>query len=389
MTDLTKPFRPRVDAVDVVRGIIMIIMALDHTRDFFGMPGANPTNLATTTTALFATRWITNICAPTFFLLTGTGARLSLRKQSVGALARFLVTRGLWLIVAEVTVARFAYQFNVDYQASMLLVLWCAGWCMIALAVLVWLPLEAILAIGVAMIAGHHLLDGVQINTWWWHVLHQPGFVINKPGFVVFAVYPLIPWIGVTAVGYALGQVYEWSREKRVQFLLRLGAAMTVGFVALRFANVYGDPVPWSTQPTALFTVLSFLNTNKYPPSLLFLLMTLGPALMLLAWADRETPPWLTPAMFIGRVPFFYYVIHFSLAHAFAAIVALVRYGSAAGFASSPDLGHFPFTAPEGWGFFLPIVYLAWFVVVLTMYPLCKWFAGVKQQNRSSWLSYL
>jgi uncharacterized membrane protein len=368
----------------------MIIMALDHTRDFFGMPGAQPTNLAVATPALFATRWITNICAPVFFLLTGTGARLSRRKQSAGALARFLLTRGLWLIVAEVTVARtLAYQFNADYRVTMLLVLWAAGWCMIALAALVHLPTRVILAVGVLMIAGHNLLDGVSFPGAWWTILHGPGFVINTPRVVMFAVYPLVPWIGVTAVGYALGEVYAWDAARRRVFLWRLGALLVAAFVLLRVANVYGDPVRWQTQSTALYTVFSFVNTTKYPPSLLFLLMTLGPALWLLAWADGRAASALRPALTIGRVPFFYYVLHFALIHLAAAAVCLARYGSAHWMVASPDLGHYPFSAPPDWGYPLPVVYLVWALVVASMYPLCRWFAGVKQRRREVWLSYL
>lgn len=382
--------RPRVDAVDLTRGVIMIIMALDHTRDFFGMPGAQPTNLATTTAALFATRWITNICAPVFFLLIGTGARLSLRKQSVSELARFLVTRGLWLVVAEVVVARcLAYQFNVDYRATMLLVLWAAGWCMMALAALIRLPMAAVLTIGLGMIAGHNVLDGVRVNAWWWAVLHGPGMVIARPDFTVFAAYPLIPWIGVTAVGYALGTVYDWERARRQAFLVRAGVAASAAFVLLRFVNGYGDPAPWSLQGTPLFTALSFLNTSKYPPSLLFLLMTLGPALVLLAALERDGLRALRPALTIGRVPFLYYVGHFALIHALAVAVCLVRYGSAHWMFESPDLGNYPFTAPPGWGYTLPVVYGVWALVVALMYPLCRWFAGVKQRNGAWWLSYV
>ncbi|QJR38287.1 DUF1624 domain-containing protein [Gemmatimonas groenlandica] len=380
----------RVDAVDVVRGIIMIVMALDHTRDFFGMPGAQPTNLATTTVALFATRWITYFCAPVFFLLTGVGARLSLGKKTKGELTRFLLTRGIWLIVVELVVARcLAYQFNVDYRVTMLLVLWALGWAMIALAALIRLPVRAILAVGLLMIVGHNLLDGVQLASAMWTILHVPGFLVNRPDFTVFVAYPLIPWIGVTAVGYCLGWVYDWEPDRRRMFLVRLGVALTAAFVALRWLNGYGDAVRWSVQPTVIFTALSFLNTSKYPPSLLFLLMTLGPALLLLRAADHATPTWLRPALVIGRVPLFYYLLHFMLIHALAVILCIARYGSAHWMFASPDLGNYPFTAPPGWGYALPVVYVVWAAVVLVMYPLCRWFAAVKQRRHDVWLSYL
>jgi uncharacterized membrane protein len=380
----------RLESVDVVRGIIMILMALDHTRDFFGIPGAQPTDLATTSPALFATRWVTYFCAPVFFLLTGTGARLSLRHKSKAELSRFLFTRGLWLLVVELVVARcLAYQFNVDYRVTLLLVLWALGWAMLALAALIRLPDRVILVGAVTMIVGHNLLDGLRVAGPLWTILHAPGFVVNRPEFMVFSAYPLIPWIAVTGAGYVLGQLYDWESDRRRTFLLRLGVGLSATFVALRALNMYGDAAPWAVQSTAMFTVLSFLNTTKYPPSLLFLLMTLGPALLLLWTVDRGTPRALRPALIIGKVPLFYYLLHFFLIHLLAVVVCLVQYGAAHWMFESPDLGHYPFSPPPGWGFPLPVVYLVWACVVLAMYPLCRWFAGVKQRRHYPWLSYL
>jgi uncharacterized membrane protein len=384
--------RLRLESVDVVRGLIMIVMALDHTRDFFGIPGQNPTALGMggATAALFFTRWITHFCAPVFFLLTGTGAYLSRRRKSTGELSRYLFTRGLWLIILEVIVLRcFAYQFNVDYRVTFLLVLWALGWAMIALSLLVRLPVAAVATFGAVLIVGHDLLDGIRSTNPIWTVLHSPGFLLNTPDHVVFATYTLIPWIGVTAVGYALGQVYEWDAARRRALLLRMGVALTVAFVALRGVNVYGDPSRWTSQQTSLFTLLSFLNTSKYPPSLLFLLMTLGPALLLLHAFDSGTPKLLRPALVIGRVPLFYYVLHFFLIHLLAVITCYVRYGTAHWMFQSPDLGHYPFSAPPGWGYALPRIYLTWVVVVLLCYPACRWFAALKQRRSDVWLSYL
>ena len=387
--DLTSS-RARLESVDVVRGVIMIIMALDHTRDFFGIPGQNPTDLVNTTAALFFTRWITHFCAPVFFLLTGTGAYLSLRRRSPGELSRFLFTRGLWLIFLELVVVRcFAYQFNFDYRATMLLVLWALGWSMITLSALVRLPAFVVTAIGVAMIVGHNLLDSVKFASPLWSILHSPGFVVNTPNHVVFAGYPLIPWIGVTAVGYGLGQVYSWDTERRRAFLLRLGLALSPAFLVIRGINIYGDPSRWMPQKNAVFTALSFLNTTKYPPSLLFLLMTLGPAMTFLWSVDRGTPRILRPALVIGKVPLFYFVLHFTLIHVLAVVTCYVRYGSAHWMFESPDLAHYPFSAPPGWGYSLPVVYLVWTVVVVAMYPLCRWFAALKQRRSDAWLSYL
>lgn len=381
--------RPRLESVDLVRGVIMVIMALDHTRDFFGMPGASPTNMATTTAALFLTRWITHFCAPTFFLLTGVGSYLSLKKKTVGELSRFLFTRGLWLIVCEFVIVRcIAYQFNADFQVTTLLVLWALGWAMIVLSLLVRLPLAAIAAIGAVMIAGHNLLDGIRSANPLWLILHQVGPVVTGP-HTVWALYPLIPWVGVTAVGFALGRIFTWETEKRRSFLLRFGLGAVAAFVLLRWLNIYGDPSPWKGQASSLFTVLSFLNTTKQPPSLLFLLMTLGPSTLFLWAADRGTPALLRFAVTIGRVPLFYFVGHFVLIHLLAVAVCLARYGSAHWMFESPDLANYPFTAPPEWGFSLPVVYGIWLCVVAAMYPLCRWFAALKQRRHDEWLSYL
>ena len=382
--------RVRIESVDVVRGIIMIIMALDHTRDFFGIPGQSPTNLATASAALFLTRWITYFCAPVFFLLTGTGAYLSLRRKSKSELSRFLFTRGLWLIFLELVVVRcLAYQFNADYRVTLLLVLWALGWSMIALAAMVRLPTLVITAIALIMIAGHNLLDGVNLTSPIWTILHTPGFVLNTPAHVVFAAYPLIPWIGVTAAGFSLGQIYNWDTDRRRTFLLRLGVALTLAFLALRGLNIYGDAARWMPQHSAMFTVLSFFNTTKYPPSLLFLLMTLGPAMLLLRAFDSGTPRILRPALIIGKVPMFYYMLHFLLIHLLAVGVCYARYGTAHWMFESPDLGHYPFSPPPGWGYSLPVVYLVWVFVVVAMYPLCSWFAALRQRRNDPWLSYL
>jgi uncharacterized membrane protein len=379
----------RLESVDVVRGAIMIIMALDHTRDFFGVPGVSPTNVAQAGAALFLTRWITNICAPVFFLLTGTGAGLALRKKSVGELSRFLVTRGLWLIFLEVVVLRcFAYQFNTDYRVTMLIVLWALGWSMIALSALVYLPVSVVAAIGLVMVATHNLFDGVRPATALIAILHGPGFVLSGP-HTVFASYPLIPWIGVTAAGFALARIYGWDPARRRRFLLVGGAAASLGFIVLRAVNVYGDPSRWTHQAAAVTTVLSFLNTTKYPPSLLFLLMTLGPALLMLRAVDGGIPGWLRPALVYGKVPMFYYVLHFALIHVLAVVVCYLRYHDAHWMFESPDLAHYPFSPPPGWGYALPIVYAVWIAVVAALYPACRWFAGVKARRHEVWLSYL
>jgi uncharacterized membrane protein len=239
------------------------------------------------------------------------------------------------------------------------------------------------------MIAGHNLLDGIQWANPLWLILHRPGILHLEPP-TVFVAYPLIPWIGVTAVGYALAQVFTWEPERRRRFLLNAGIAACVGFVALRLANVYGDPVPWSSQERGpMFTFLSFLNTNKYPPSLLFLLMTLGPALLILRLTDRDIPSWLRPVISYGKAPFFYFFVHFALIHLLALMTVIVRYGSAHYMVQSPSLEHYPYTIPPDWGYSLPVIYAVWLFVVVVLYVPCRKVAALKATGRYRWLSYL
>jgi uncharacterized membrane protein len=387
--------RARLESVDLLRGMVMILMAFDHVRDYLGAPGANPTNLETTTVVLFFTRWVTHLCAPTFFLLTGTGAYLALRRRTKAELSRFLWTRGLWLIFLEIVVLRcFAMQFNFDFRLTMLMVIWALGWAMIVLAGLVFLPNAVVIGFGVVLVAIHNLFDSVQAPSLGafaplWNILHAPGFVVTNPRYTVFVAYPLIPWVGVTAIGYGLGAVYGWEPERRRKFLLRVGLGLSAAFGVLRALNVYGDPVPWSHQKSAVFTVLSFLNTTKYPPSLLFLLMTLGPA-MLLLWAfDKGTPRWMRPVVVYGRVPLFYYFWHFVLIHVVAIGLCYARDGQVHWMFESPGLGQYPVTPPPGWGYGLPVTYAVWLFVVVAMYPVCRWFAEVKRRRSDAWLSYL
>jgi uncharacterized membrane protein len=228
----------------------------------------------------------------------------------------------------------------------------------------------------------------VESSKWLWTILHSPNFLVNHPGHVVFVAYALIPWVGVTAAGYGLGQIYSWPANRRRPFLLRLGLGLTAAFCLLRAINHYGDPLPWSTQRSAVFTVLSFLNTLKYPPSLLFLLMTLGPAALFLWAVDATTPRWLRAALIFGKVPMFYYLLHIPIIHLLALLVCYARYAQVHWMFESPGLGQFPVTPPPGWGYSLPIIYLIWGIVVVTLYPLCRWFASVRQRRGDAWLSY-
>ena len=376
----------RLTSIDTLRGSVMILMALDHVRDYFGAPGLSPLNLAQTTVPLFLTRWITHLCAPTFFLLTGTSAFLARRRRSRAELSRFLFLRGVWLIVLELTVIRcLGFQFNADYQVTMLVVIWALGWAMVVLAALVWLPTTAILIFGVVMVAGHNLLDGVRSAHPLWVLLHSQGIVVNRPGFVVFVAYPLVPWVAVMAAGWVIAAVFGWEPWRRRRFLLRVGAAAVAAFIVLRYTNGYGNTFPWTGQRSAALTVASFLNVRKYPPSLDFLLMTLGPILIAIALTERvrgRIADWLAV---YGRVPLFYYVVHFSLAHVVGICLRLIQGGELAPIPILRD----PASIPAWYGVSLPGVYVAWALVVALMYYPCRWFADLKRRRTEWWLTYL
>lgn len=386
--------RTRLDAVDLLRGLVMVIMALDHTRDFFhsGALLFDPTDLTKTTPALFFTRWITHFCAPVFVFLAGTGAFLSLsRGKTKPQLSWFLLTRGVWLIFLELTVVRFGWFFNLNLADFVFVqVIWAVGWSMLALAALIYLPLWAAAAFGVSMIAGHNLLDRVGPESfgalgWLWRVLHVQGPIEHPSGFMFMVQYPLIPWIGVIAAGYSFGRLLLLEPARRQKILLWLGLGLTAAFVVLRAANFYGDPQPWSVQQKPLDTLLSFLNCQKYPPSLLFLLMTLGPAILLLPLLEQWTGPLARFFVTFGRVPLFYYLLHIPLLHLLAIFFAYGRYGNQV---FELAAGNQP---PPGYGYALPVVYLVWIgAVVLLLHPASRWFAGVKERHRhSTWLSYL
>jgi len=380
--------RPRVDSVDLLRGAVMVLMALDHVRDFFSNVRFDSTDLTQTTVALFFTRWVTHFCAPVFVFLAGTGAYLSAsRGKTKRELSRFLVTRGFWLVILEPTLIRFGWNFDLNFGFILLGVIWAIGWSMIALAGLIHLPRWVVAFVGVGMIATHNLLDGItpeQLGAWGslWKVLHVQAIVELLPNFQLFAMYPLIPWIGVLATGYTFGGMLQGDAAQRRRRLLTLGLAMTVLFVVLRAVNIYGDPIPWSPQKDAMFTFLSFLNCTKYPPSLSYLLMTLGPAIAALALFDRPLDAVGRALTVFGRVPMFYYVLHLYFIHLLAMVTAFATYGR-------ETLNILPMSVPENYGYSLPVVYLVWLGVVTALYVPCRWFAGVKKRRRDWWLSYV
>ena len=380
--------RARMDSIDLLRGLVMVLMALDHTRDFFGASGMNPRDVADP--ALFLTRWITHFCAPVFIFLAGVSSYLyGTRGRGTGETSRFLLTRGLWLILIELTVVRLGWRFSFDADFFVFQVIWVIGASMVVLAALVHLPRGVIAVIGLALIAGHNLLDGVRAEqfgaaAWVWNFLHQPNVLRSSGGAVAFPLYSLIPWVGVMAAGYALGPVMQLEDDRRRRTLVQLGAAVTAGFVLLRATNLYGDPAAWQVHGDWMATVLSFINCEKYPPSLLYLMMTLGPALILLAALEHARGRLAEWTTVFGRVPFLYYVAHIYLIHAVAVLLAF-----AMGTDGSWLIGGFPMHKPATYGLPLLAIYCVWGVVVIVLHPLCLWFANLKRQGRQWWWSYL
>ncbi|MET0534149.1 MAG: heparan-alpha-glucosaminide N-acetyltransferase domain-containing protein [Steroidobacter sp.] len=376
----------RLSSIDSVRGFVMVLMALDHVRDYFSNVHSGLLDPATTTVGLYLTRWVTHLCAPTFILLAGVSAYLMSKRMSVPELRRFLLTRGVWLIFLEMTVVIFGWTFAYDYPRGLFLqVIWAIGASMVMLGLVVHLTPATVGAIGLVMIAGHNLLDGIQPESFgsWaplWNVLHVRGMV--SFGFLS---YPLIPWIGVMMFGYSFGRLYELDSQQRQPLLIKLGAGSLVTFLLLRLSNVYGDPQPWQLEGTPITTAMSFLNVQKYPPSLLYLLVMLGIAMLLLAAFEKDRP-WTRRLGFLqtfGRVPLFFYVLHLYLAHLSAGLLAWYL-----GWQDAVLATHYR-DAPAEWGFSLPWVYVAWIAVVLALYPLCRWFGEVKRRRTDWWLSYL
>ena len=370
--------RARIGSVDTLRGLVMVIMALDHTRDFFSTTGFNPRDV--TDPLLFLTRWVTHFCAPTFILLAGLSAFLYGRGKSLGELSRFLLVRGLFLILIDLTLIKFGWRFELDLYRLSAGVIFVIGVSMVVLSALIWLPRWALASLVLLMFAGHNLLDNVRAEdlgeaSGAWHVLHEPGLVPLGDGVTLYVLYPLVPWIGVMASGYLLGPVMQLEQGKRQRILLAVGAAITVGFLVLRVTNVYGDPTPWVPQDTWLSTILSFLNCEKYPPSLLYLMMTLGPALILLALFEQINGALASFLATFGRVPFFYYVVHIYLIHALAVATAFAITGA---LATTPEIN-----------FGLTGVYIVWLMVVVLLYPICRWFSELKEKSSGWWWTYL
>lgn len=387
MTTMNNP--KRIVSIDILRGIIMVIMALDHTRDFFSNYHYDPLDMEHTTTAMFFTRWITHFCAPVFVFFAGTSAFLSFsRGKTKKEAARFLFSRGIWLIILEFTVIRIGWMFNVDYTHLLVQVIWAIGCSMVALSALIFLPYSLILTIGILIIFGHNALDSIHAeqfghNAIWWKVLHEMGLVQITNTISLFVIYPLMPWIGVMAVGYCFGKVFTKPERDRNVWLYSIGIASVILFILTRYINVYGDMHHWVKQDTAVKTILSFIDCTKYPPSLLYLLMTLGPAILLLPILEKWTNKVSVFFLVFGRVPMFYYILHIYLIHILAITVAVAQSLPASYF--TEDM----FGPKPGWGFGLNGVYFFWALIVGILYFPCRWFMKIKLSHKKWWLSYL
>lgn len=398
-TPLTTARSRRIESIDLLRGTIMIIMALDHVRDYFHAYSYlhDPTDLQHTSTAIFFTRWITHFCAPVFMLLAGISASLYGLKNGRKALSGFLFTRGLWLVVVELLVITLAWTFNPHYPALILQVIWAFGISMMVLALLIHLPRQMLLVIGIILVAGHNALDNLQIGgnslqAFLWSVLHQPNFSGFPFGpFRIIVGYSVLPYIGIISLGYCLGSLYTpaTAPETRKKSLRNMGIGAILLFIILRWTNMYGDAALWSEQKNMLFTVLSFINVSKYPPSLLYILMTLGPALLFLAYAERPLNAVTSRITIFGRVPMFFYLLHIPLIHGLGVLAA---WWSGHPPAAMVNLTTWVTANPQlqGYGFSLPVVYLVWIAVMLMLYPLSLRFSQYKQANQGhkKWLSY-
>jgi Predicted membrane protein len=388
--------RYRITSIDFLRGLVMIIMALDHTRDFFHFQSftGDPLNLATTSPLLYFTRWITHYCAPVFVFLSGTSVYLQSLRKTKKELGVFLVKRGLWLILIELFIMSFAFSFDVTYSIFFLQTIWAIGISMVILGLILWLPYTAIFIIGMVIVFGHNLLDFAEQKQmggfgFGWSLLHHQNSFHLWGNHTLLIFYPFLPWTGLMLLGYCLGKLFgrDVDPARRRKVLTTLGLLIILFFILLRWANVYGDPSQWSTQKNSFFTFLSFINTTKYPPSLQYMCMTIGPALLILALFETIQNKFTRVITVYGRVPFLYYILHFYVLHTLCMILFLTR-GHTFNEGLHPTGSPFNFVN-GGEGYHLWQVYLIWIGVVALLYPICKWFSNYKLTHKNWWLSYL
>jgi len=385
--------KERIHSIDIVRGLIMIIMTLDHSRDFFNIPGPSPLNMQTTTVILFFTRWVTHFCAPTFVFLSGVSVFLAGQKRSKKELSLFLLKRGAWLILSDMLIISFLFTFDSFYHVVVLEVLSAIGFGMIILALLIHTPPRVIAITGLVIILGHNLLDYVQLPENGLTGSLIKLFVSASGGAsiplavnrMVAVLYAGIPWAGIMLLGYVFGAVYKtgFNSERRKRILLTSGISLTVLFIVLRLANHYGDPNPWTVQRNAAHTLLSFLNATKQPPSLLFISMTLGPVLIFLSFAEKLSSRFASFCRIYGNVPYFYFIMHLCLIRIIN-IVLIVLAGIRIKFTGFPLVWQ-----ADGFGYPLWAVYLFWLLVIAMLYFPCKWYGNYKRHHTQWWLSYL
>jgi uncharacterized membrane protein len=387
--------KERIKSIDMLRGLVMVIMALDHVRDYFHYDAFffDPTDVSQTNGALFFTRFITHFCAPIFVFLAGTSAFFVGQRRDKKSLSQWLLKRGVWLIIVELSIIKLAWMFKLDYSIILLQVIWILGLGMISLAGFIHLPKKLTIIISILAIMGHNIFDSYAptgaIIAELWTFLHVFE-IIDIGNIEVFVTYPILPWIFVMPLGYYFGELYKTNvqSEFRIKKLLQLGLGITAAFFVLRFLNLYGDPSFWSSQDSFSYTIMSFFNLTKYPPSLLYLLVTIGPSILFLAFAEKWKGAFFDQLVIIGRVPMFFYIIHIYVIHAFAVVAVLLT-----GFTASDMIIDLWVTLqPElqGYGFDLVAVYLIWIILTIGLYPICSWYNTYKSSNRDKWwLSYL
>lgn len=382
----------RIESIDILRGLIMLIMALDHTRDFFHLHSPTPTDLATTTPMLFFTRWITQFCAALFVFLSGISANLAGTRRTKKELSLFLIKRGLWLVVVEFIPITFGFTLDPLFRLLIFQVIWAIGMSMIILGLLIWLPLPAIAVIAGLLFFGHDILDFIKLPTtgaagFLWKLFFTAfgSFYQLDKTHGILLMYAILPWTGVMLAGYVVGQIYRptFDAVKRKKILFTSGIVLLVLFIILRTFNIYGDPAPWATQKTFALSVISYFNISKYPPSLMYLCMTIGPGLLLLSTAANIDNKFTRILIIYGNVPFFYYVLHFYVLKAFNIILFYIQ-----GF-TAKDIALPFYFRPAEFGVNLFGVYMVWLLTIATLYLPCRWYSRYKSNHRQWWLSYL
>jgi uncharacterized membrane protein len=389
----------RVESIDLFRGLVMIIMALDHIRAYLHFDSLmfSPTDLQRTTPALFTTRLITHLCAPAFIFLAGTSAYFISQRKTLKETSFFLITRGLWLVILQVTLIRFTWNFDPKFHFNSSNIISTIGFCMIALAFLIHLRLRAIVVVGLTIVVLHNTLDNITFETGTiadilWSFLHVRKLYPLSHHYSFLFQYPIIPWVGVMALGFCLGSVYSENHpsKKRKKILLQMGIIGVSAFFVLRLINLYGDPLPWEHYAEISTTIMSFFNVEKYPPSLLYLCLTLGISLIVLgAIEGKNLEPFKRITLF-GKVALFYYVVHIAVIHLLALIAVaslgfpwqtMIFIGSSS--QASPLLkGKFGFSLTE--------IYMLWAAIIIFLYPCCLlWFEFKTQNKLKWWVSYV